>query len=60
MRAAAPGARIRYTGGSRGWVGDVPKFSYSTAKLQALGWSPRLTSNAAVERAIQENLHLAK
>jgi len=60
VRAAAPGARIRYTGGSRGWVGDVPKFSYSTAKLQALGWSPRLTSNAAVERAIQENLHLAK
>lgn len=60
VRAAAPGARIRYTGGSRGWVGDVPKFSYSSAKLQALGWSPRLTSGAAVERAIQENLHLAK
>jgi len=60
VRAAAPGARIRYTGGSRGWVGDVPKFSYSSAKLQALGWSPRLTSGAAVERAIHENLHLAK
>jgi UDP-glucose 4-epimerase len=60
VRAASPGARIRYTGGSCGWVGDVPKFSYSTEKLQALGWSPKLTSNAAIERAIPENLHLAK
>jgi UDP-glucose 4-epimerase len=60
VKAASPKARIRYTGGSRGWVGDVPKFSYSTEKLQALGWSPELTSNAAVERAIRENLHLAK
>ena len=60
VRAAAPDARIRYTGGSRGWVGDVPKFSYCSEKLQALGWSPKLTSHAAVERAIRENLHLAK
>ena len=60
VRLAAPGARIRYTGGSRGWVGDVPKFSYSTAKLQALGWSPTLSSLQAVERTIGENLHLAK
>ncbi len=60
VRTAAPGASIRYTGGSRGWVGDVPKFSYSIEKLQALGWLSKLTSQAAVERAIQENLHLAK
>lgn len=60
VRAAAPGARIRYTGGSRGWVGDVPKFNYAGDKLRALGWSSRLTSNAAVEQAIRENLHLAR
>lgn len=52
----SPGARIRYTGGSRGWVGDVPKFNYSTEKLRALGWSPKLSSNEAVELAIRENL----
>jgi len=56
VRAAAPGAGIRYTGGSRGWVGDVPKFRYSTEKLKSLGWSPKLTSNQAVELAIRENL----
>ena len=56
VRAAAPGAKIRYTGGSRGWVGDVPKFLYSTAKLKSFGWSPKLNSDAAVELAIRENL----
>jgi UDP-glucose 4-epimerase len=56
VREAAPGATIRYTGGSRGWAGDVPKFRYATDKLKSLGWSPRLSSNEAVERAILENL----
>jgi UDP-glucose 4-epimerase len=54
VRAQAPTARIRYTGGSKGWVGDVPKFNYSIEKLARLGWKPRLTSNAAVDRAVQE------
>jgi len=56
VRAASPDAKIRYTGGSKGWIGDVARFSYSIEKLQATGWSPRLTSNQAVERAVQENL----
>jgi UDP-glucose 4-epimerase len=56
VRAAAPGATIRYTGGSRGWVGDVPRFTYSVDKLRALGWTPRLNSDEAVELAIRENL----
>lgn len=50
----APHARIEYTGGDRGWVGDVPRFSYSTAKLAAFGWKPRFTSNEAAKRAIHE------
>jgi UDP-glucose 4-epimerase len=54
VRAAAPQAKIRYTGGNRGWVGDVPKVNYVVAKLTKLGWSPRLTSNQAVDRAIAE------
>src|SRR5207248_3344841 len=53
VRAAAPGAKIRYTGGSKGWVGDVARFSYSIEKLKATGWTPRLTSNQAVELAVQ-------
>jgi UDP-glucose 4-epimerase len=56
VRLAAPAAQIRYTGGDRGWVGDVPKFRYDTGKLKALGWIPKLSSDAAVERAVRENL----
>src|SRR5581483_11648850 len=56
VRAAAPGAKIRYTGGAKGWIGDVPRFQYSTDKLRALGWTPRLSSNAAVDLAIRQNL----
>ncbi len=56
VRAAAPRAKIRYAGGAKGWVGDVARFTYSIEKLKATGWSPRLTSNQAVEMAIQENL----
>jgi UDP-glucose 4-epimerase len=47
-------ANIRYTGGDRGWVGDVPRFYYSVAKLEALGWKPSMDSAAALDRAIQD------
>ncbi len=43
---AAPSLPIRFTGGARGWVGDVPRFWYSIEKLSRLGWSPSLTSAA--------------
>jgi UDP-glucose 4-epimerase len=55
VAVVAPGAKLRYTGGNRGWVGDVPKFAYSVDKLHRLGWHPRFTSNQAVETAIREN-----
>jgi UDP-glucose 4-epimerase len=54
VRRQAPGARIRYGQGNKGWVGDVPKFNYSIEKLSRLGWRPSLTSDAAVERAVAE------
>ena len=54
QKQAAPATPIRFTGGNKGWVGDVPKFRYSIEKLRRLGWSPQLTSRQAVERAVQE------
>ena len=54
VAAAAAGARIVYSGGDRGWVGDVPRFRYSTEKLARLGWRPKLASDAAVLRAIAD------
>ena len=54
IRCASPQAKIRFTGGQRGWVGDVPQVDYSVEKLAGLGWRPRLTSNEAVDRAVAE------
>lgn len=51
-----PGTPIAYTGGDRGWVGDVPRFRYSTERLARLGWQPQLSSDEAVLRAIDEML----
>lgn len=45
---------VSYTGGARGWVGDVPKFSYSIDKLLDLGWTPAATSLDAIERTVAE------
>lgn len=43
-----PDTKIVYSGGDRGWPGDVPRFSYNTTKLRALGWSPARDSDAAI------------
>jgi UDP-glucose 4-epimerase len=56
IAAMAPDAQKYYTGGKKGWVGDVSHFNYSIEKLQRLGWRPRLTSEQAVIRAVQELL----
>jgi UDP-glucose 4-epimerase len=50
----APGAKIVYGTDNRGWVGDVPKFTYSTAKLRQLGWGAQKTSPEAVQLAVSE------
>jgi UDP-glucose 4-epimerase len=50
----APQARIAFGQGKKGWVGDVPRFRYDTARLAALGWRPTLDSSAAIVRAIDE------
>jgi len=45
-----------YTGGRRGWTGDVPKMRLSIEKLAALGWEPALSSDEAVREATGELL----
>lgn len=54
LEVASPTTPIRFTGGSRGWVGDVPRFQYSIEKLKALGWTPRLASRDAIARSTNE------
>lgn len=43
-----------YTGGERGWTGDVPKMRLSIEKLSALGWEPTRSSDEAVREATVE------
>jgi UDP-glucose 4-epimerase len=45
-----------FTGGERGWVGDVPRMRLSIEKLSALGWEPETSSDDAVRRATRELL----
>jgi UDP-glucose 4-epimerase len=52
--AVAPKAALRFGSEARGWVGDVPRFRLDTAKLTAVGWTPRLNSEQAVRLAVAE------
>ena len=54
VERVAQGARISFGEGNKGWVGDVPRFTYSIGKLSSLGWRPRLGSAQAVRRAVGE------
>lgn len=49
-------AQIRYTGGARGWVGDVPEFQYDLSKVNKLGWTAKYNSNEAVRMAVKKAL----
>lgn len=44
-------AEIVYTGGDRGWIGDVPDFAYDVSAIEALGWSPSISSDEAIRIA---------
>jgi UDP-glucose 4-epimerase len=44
---------FEYTGGDRGWKGDVPVVRIDSRKIRALGWSNRLSSLEALEASMQ-------
>jgi len=48
--------KFRYTGGERGWPGDVPRFQLDSTKLNKLGWTAKYTSDEAIRKAIREIL----
>jgi UDP-glucose 4-epimerase len=45
-----------FTGGTRGWKGDVPVVRFSSDKLRALGWSNAYTSREALIDSIDHNI----
>jgi UDP-glucose 4-epimerase len=48
--------KFKYTGGKRGWAGDVPRFQLDITKIKKLGWKEKYTSDQAVRKAIREIL----
>jgi UDP-glucose 4-epimerase len=42
-----------YTGGDRGWKGDVPSFKYSMDKIYTEGWKAKYTSDEAVRETVK-------
>lgn len=46
--------KFAYTGGDRGWKGDVPRFSYDISKVLSTGWSPKHTSDEAVRQTVRD------
>ena len=45
--------RIEYTGGDRGWKGDVPVVRLSSARLEATGWRCERSSSDALRAAMK-------
>lgn len=53
---APEAVRYQYTGGDRGWKGDVPVIRLCTAKVRGLGWRPTRTCAEALRQAMGEML----
>ncbi|HTZ62443.1 MAG TPA: NAD-dependent epimerase/dehydratase family protein [Thermoplasmata archaeon] len=53
-------ARIEFTGGTQGWVGDVPQQLLAVDRIRALGWEPRWNSAEAIDRTIAEMIPSAR
>jgi UDP-glucose 4-epimerase len=43
---------FEYTGGDRGWKGDVPQVLFDVSKIKSLNWRARYSSSAAIKRAM--------
>ena len=54
------GTKVVFTGGDRGWIGDVPKFKYDISKIKSINWKPKYTSNQAVELSVEKEIYYRK
>jgi UDP-glucose 4-epimerase len=44
---------LRYTGGNKGWIGDNPFILLDTGRIQATGWSAKLTIEQGIVRTLR-------
>jgi len=47
------GVSFNYTGGKRGWAGDVPVMMLSAARINELGWTHKSNSEEAIRSAFR-------
>ena len=52
IKRVAKGARIKYTGTTQGWAGDIANTFLSNKKISSLGWRPRYNSQQAVSKTL--------
>ena len=45
---------FQYSGGDRGWNGDVPKVLFNTEKIRSLGWFNKFTSEVAISKSLED------
>lgn len=48
---------LEFTGGDRGWKGDVPIVRLDTTRIRSLGWANRLGAADAIRRSLDDMLH---
>ena len=53
------GTKLRFTGGERGWVGDVPRMQLSIERLKGLRWKPQLGSKESIRIAVRDLLAIS-
>ena len=49
-----PGPKFIFTGGERGWVGDVPRMQLAVDRIKALRWKPQLGSRESIRIAVRD------
>jgi UDP-glucose 4-epimerase len=54
------GTVLSYTGGDRGWRGDVPVVRLDTHRIRSLGWANRWSSAEALESSLSSMLEDAR
>jgi len=59
-RLGLPHVEYEFTGGNRGWKGDVPIVRFDTRKLRGRGWANRRTSIEALTDAIDSEIARAR
>jgi UDP-glucose 4-epimerase len=49
-----------YTGGDRGWKGDIPIVRFNSDKIRSLGWKNRYTTKEAIRASLRSTLEAVK